>query len=103
MNLIRLGMCPTCKGDIHVPLFAEHPTYPTCLRCSSPAPRDPVADAMEVAETYSEEETQKLALRLSANAGNYQTALLDGDATAARAFLANVVAIGEVLLRRETP
>jgi hypothetical protein len=41
-----------------------------------------------------------LALRLSANVGCYQTALCDGDREAARAFLANVLAIGELLLGR---
>lgn len=99
---MRIGPCPRCSGDLVVTSFSTGPAQPTCAGCGYPE-RDVVADARGVAqEEHSRESDVELAIRLSANVGNYQTALIDGDRGAARAFLANVVAISELLLMRES-
>ncbi len=42
----------------------------------------------------------EVALALMAHAGQFVTALLNQDTLASRAFLANVIALGELLLSR---
>jgi hypothetical protein len=97
---MRYGPCPRCQGDLFVSTFVEGTPVPACSRCGYPH-TDPVAEAREVvADAHGGESESALALRLSANVGCYQTALCDGDREAARAFLANVLAIGELLLGR---
>lgn len=83
-----------------MPTFATGSVVPTCVRCRDPF-MDPLDETRSVIEdVHGSESEATLALRLSANVGCYQTALCDGDREAARAFLANVLAIGELLLGR---
>lgn len=97
---MRFGPCPRCSGDLHVASFSSGPARPACSGCGYPE-HDIVEDARDVArEEHGRASNVELAIRLSANVGNYQTALIDGDWPAARAFLANVLAIGEILLTR---
>lgn len=97
---MRFGPCPRCSGDLHVASFSTGPAEPACSVCGYPE-RDLVEDARDVVrEEHARTSDVELAIRLSANVGNYQTALIDGDRDAARAFLANVMAISEILLMR---
>ena len=83
-----------------MPTFSCGPATPSCSSCGYPS-ADIVDDAKQLVRAEHEGATDaELAIRLSANVGNYQTALMDGDRDAARAFLANVLAIGEILLQR---
>ena len=91
IGAIAFGHCPTCKGPNFVPTFSTSPVTPFCPHCD--ALREEPTSAM------SEADRREYAVRLSANVGNYQTALLDGDAKAAEAFLANVAEICATLRR----
>jgi ribosomal protein L37E len=97
---MRYGPCPRCQNELVGPSFSLDVPVPACSHCGYPA-SDIVAEAREMVESaHAEESVATLALRLSANVGCYQTALCDGDHEAARAFLANVLAIGAMLLAR---
>jgi hypothetical protein len=98
-------MCPRCRGAMIVPTFAAHPRPPVCENdphCrEEPLAADLCESACEMAEDLFATDTDStLAVRLSSNVGGYQSALLDGDKSAARSFLANVVALSEMLMKR---
>lgn len=64
-------------------------------------PDELLVDAREMMrECYAKSDVKEVALALVAHAGQYVTALLNNDALASRAFLLNVVALGELLLAR---
>ena len=84
-----------------MPTFSEEAVVPACSRCGYPA-RTLVQEARDlVRDAHGREDNERLSMRLSATVGNFQTALLEGDRKSARAFLANIVALGEMLLSRE--
>lgn len=83
-----------------LPPFSLAVATPACSFCGYPE-ADPVEEVPEaVAALPAGEECGALALRLSANVGCFQTALCDGDARAARAFLVNVLAISQTLMKK---
>lgn len=53
-----------------------------------------------MAQSYEGVAAHEVALALMAHAGQYVTALLNQDPIAAKAFIANVIALGELLLSR---
>lgn len=64
-------------------------------------PQAILVGAREVmAQSYRGVAVPEVALALMAHAGQFVTALLNQDALASRAFLANVIALGELLLSR---
>lgn len=76
-----------------MPTFSTEPVVPFCPRCPTSA------TAPEPEPELSAETRREYAVRLSANVGSYQMALLDGDRKAAEAFLANVAELCETLRR----
>lgn len=69
---------------------------PFCPRCLDPST---VEAASPEPQVLTDEARREYAVRLSANVGSYQMALLDGDRKAAEAFLANVAEICQTLRR----
>jgi len=64
-------------------------------------PQAILVGAREVmAQSYRGVAVPEVALALMAHAGQFVTALLNQDTLASRAFLANVIALGELLLSR---
>lgn len=98
ISFVTLGVCPDCQTPLLAPGFSEAPVDLACPVCEA-APEPTLAAAREyVRGTYGACGERDLALILSSNVGQFVTAMLNGERGPARAFLANAVALGEMLL-----
>ena len=98
VSFVTLGVCPDCQTPLLAPGFSEVPVDITCAVCDA-APEPPLAAARaHVRDAYAACDERALALILSANVGQFVTALLNGERGPAKAFLANAVALGEMIL-----
>lgn len=100
-GLIHLKDC-RCGGPIAVPAFSFPPEPPSCQTCGEATETpDLVSDARKLlASHYENLGDQELVLHFAAHTGSFHAAFVDGDKKVARAFLANVIVLAEMLLSR---
>lgn len=92
---MHLGPCPVCDSPVTVPGFSTTAVTPRCETCAREILVE-VRDALR--DAYAGAGERDLALALSASVGQAIAALLGGERAASRAFLANAVVLGEMLL-----